>query len=146
MSSGLIFTIICNYFKRYKYSFMFMNTMKAISHDIAKTLSPLEKDILSEVEQDKKFSAADIYRTLSKKRKVAQSSVSVLLDRLFKKGLLQRETETTRGGIRFLYTLDINREKYERKVVENTVNALIQKFGSNAIAYFNESFNTKRKK
>lgn len=122
--------------------------MKAfvLPEEIAKTLSPLEKDILSEMEQGKKLGAADIYRTLSKKRKVAQSSVSVLLDRLFKKGLLQRETETARGGIRFLYTLKINREKYEKRVVESTVNALIQKFGSNAIAYFNESFNKKRKK
>jgi len=122
--------------------------MKAVllPDDIVKTLSPLEKDILSEMEHGKRFSAADIYHSLSKKRKVAQSSVSVLLDRLFKKGLLQRETETARGGTRFLYTLDINREKYERGVVENTVDALIQKFGSNAIAYFNESFNKKRKK
>jgi len=122
--------------------------MKAVTlpDNIVKTLSPLEKDIISEMERGKKFSAADIYRTLSKKRKVAQSSVSVLLDRLFKKGLLQRETETARGGIRFLYTLDINREKYERRVVENTVNVLVQKFGSNAIAYFNESFNKKGKK
>ena len=122
--------------------------MKAIMlpDDIVKTLSPLEKDILGEMDEGKEFSAAEIYRTLSQKRKVAQSSISVLLDRLFKKGLLQRETETARGGIRFLYTLDVNREKYERKVVENTVNALIQKFGSHAIAYFNESFDKKRKK
>ncbi len=114
--------------------------------DIIKKLSPLEIGVIELMHEDKQYGAADIYFLLSQKMKVAQSSISVVLDRLYKRGLLQRESETARGGIRFLYSLEHNREYFERNVVENTVNALIRKFGTKAIVYFNESFNTRKKR
>ena len=103
-------------------------------------LSPLEKEIITRLQPQRRYGATEIYTALKKKKKVAQSSVSVILDRLYQKGLLRRETETARGGIRFLYALEANQEKFERSVVESTVNQLVRKFGSKAIAYFNESF------
>lgn len=114
--------------------------------DIIKKLSPLEMEVIELVHEGKKYGAADIYILLSRKMKVAKSSISVVLDRLYKRGLLQRESETARGGIRFLYSLEHSIERFERNVVENTVNAIVQKFGTKAIAYFNESFNTRKKK
>lgn len=116
------------------------------TQELIKTLSPLEKEVIGILEKEKKYGAASIYAILSKKMKVAQSSISVVLDRLYKKGLLRRETETARGGMRFLYSLEKDSNRFEQKVVENTVNALIKKFGENAVAYFNESFNTPKKR
>ncbi len=103
-------------------------------------LSPLEKDVITKMQPQQKYGATEIYTALKKKKKVAPSSVSVILDRLYQKGLVRRETETARGGIRFLYALETNQEKFERSVVESTVNQLVKKFGSKAVAYFNESF------
>ncbi len=122
--------------------------MKAtpFTQDLIKTVSPLEKEVIEIMEKEKKYGAANIYATLSKKMKVVQSSISVILDRLYKKGLLRRETETARGGMRFLYSLEKDSNRFEQKVVENTVNALIKKFGENAVVYFNESFNTNKKR
>lgn len=108
--------------------------------NVITALSPLEKEIITQMRPQQQYGATDLYTSLRKKKKVAQSSVSVILDRLYQKGLVRRETETARGGIRFLYALEINREKFERSVVESTVNQLVKKFGSKAIAYFNESF------
>lgn len=109
-------------------------------------LSPLEKDIIVQMQPQQRYGATDLYTSLKKRKKVAQSSVSVILDRLYQKGLVQRETETARGGIRFIYMLESNREKFERSIVESTVNQLVKKFGAKAIAYFNESFKDTVKK
>lgn len=117
-----------------------------IASDTIKTLSPLEADVIGLMIPDKKYTTAQIYGLIKKKRKVAQSSTSVILDRLYKLGLVTRDTETARGGIRFIYCLQRNKEQFERKAVENVVNLMIKKFGTKSIAYFNESFNVKEKK
>ena len=109
-------------------------------------LSPLEAQVISLMQPQAKYSAADLYTIVCRQRKVAASSVSVILDRLYQKGLVARETETARGGIRFRYSLETNKERFERKVVESTVNTLVKKFGSKAIAYFNETFSSLDKK
>ncbi len=114
--------------------------------ELIKTVSPLEKEVIGLMEKERMYGAASIYASISKKMKVAPSSISVVLDRLYKKGLLRRETETARGGMRFLYSLEKDSNRFERKIVENTVNALIKKFGENAVAYFNESFNANKKR
>ena len=113
--------------------------------EIIKSLSPLESYIVKSLNPIKKYSSQEVYNLLKKKKDVARSSIPVILDRLHQKGLLGRESETARGGIRFLYQLQLNKEKYERNVVENTVNKLVKKFGEKAVVYFNESVAKKRK-
>ena len=122
--------------------------MKAnfLTPDLLQALSPLENDIVTIMQAQKQYGAAEMYTLISKKKKVAPSSVSVILDRLYKKGLVSRETETARGGIRFRYRLEANKERYERTMVENTVNLFVKKFGAKALAYFNESFDQFQKK
>lgn len=118
------------------------------SHFIAKgmldSLSPLESDIIEAIAPNKKYRAKDIYSLV--KNKASKSSISVILDRLYKKGLVMREVETAKGGIRFIYALKQNKEKFEKSVVDNVVNTLIKKFGSRAIVYFNESLKKRGKK
>ncbi len=115
-----------------------------LTSEAIKALSPLEADIVRAMQPAGKYSAAEIYTNISSRQKVAHSSISVLLDRLYKRGVVSRETKTARGGIRFIYSLETNKERYEKSVVDNTVNLLIKRFGAKAIAYFNESLKTKR--
>ncbi len=117
-----------------------------MTQKLLQALSPLENEIINLLVKQNRYGAADIYSLLNKKKKVAPSSVSVILDRLYKKGLVSRETETARGGIRFKYRLETNKERYERTMIENTVNLFIKKFGTKAVAYFNESFDHLKKK
>lgn len=116
-----------------------------LTREVFSTLSPLESDIVKTIQPNRNYTTREVYSLLRKKERVAESSVPVLLDRLFKKGLLKRKTESAKGGVRFIYSLGESKEEFERSVVENVVKKLIEKFGSRAVAYFNESF-SKRKK
>lgn len=114
--------------------------------DIIKSLSPLESFMMQVLKPDKKYSSQKIYEIVRRKKKVSRNSIPVILDRLYVKGLLSRETETARGGIRFLYQLELNKERFERRVMENIVNVLVKRFGEKAVVYFNESVSKQKRK
>jgi len=116
--------------------------MKAIEK-FDEILSPLESDILKTIWPDKSLKVRQIYEKLKIKRKLALSSVAVLLDRLHEKGIVSRKIETGRGGIRYVYSPKKDKISFEKSIVEKTVNKLIQNYGSNAVAYFNERFRGK---
>ena len=109
-------------------------------------LSPLEGDVLNELWPSRKLRVRDIYqrlRTLGKK--VALTSVAVILDRLHEKGLVERQIEPARGGLRYVYSPKKDKAAFEQSVVADTVDRLIGKFGDVALSYFNERFVKGRK-
>lgn len=114
--------------------------MKEKVTDFSSLLSPLEADVLKVLWPNKSMRVRDIHTKLRPKRKVALSSVAVILDRLHSKGVVARKVETGRGGVRYIYYPKQNRSAFEKSVVENTVNKLIETFGANAVSYFNERF------
>ncbi|MBI4451412.1 BlaI/MecI/CopY family transcriptional regulator [Candidatus Woesearchaeota archaeon] len=107
-------------------------------------LSPLEQDILQILWPDKKYKVKHIYAKLKDKRKVALSSVAVILDRLHSHGVVDRSAETGRGGVRYIYYPKTTKDAFERRVVEQAVDGLIANFGPTAVSYFNERFAGKR--
>ena len=113
--------------------------MKPKSSSFVK-LSPLESAVLCCLWQKEHMYVRDLYNCLKKERKVALTSIAVILDRLHKKGLVERVIETSRGGFRYLYSASKDEKEFERTMVENTVNTLISKFGKTALSYFNERF------
>ena len=112
--------------------------MKEKVTDFNALLSPLESDVLGILWPDKSMRVREIHQML--KRKVALSSVAVILDRLHDKGIVSRSIETARGGVRYLYHPMQDQKEFEKSVVEKTVNRLIETFGSTAVSYFNERF------
>lgn len=124
---------------------MLYNYVKSsiITKDLLKTLSPLEVNIINVLSKNKKHRVNEIYSVL-KKNKIAKSSISVLLDRLYKKGLVKRETENCQGGVRFVYNLADNKEDYEKEIIESTLHKLVEKYGNKALAYFNENFKIRK--
>lgn len=108
-------------------------------------LSPLEGDVLNVLWPDRQMRVRDIYKLLKKDRKVALTSVAVILDRLFEKGVVDRKIETARGGLRYVYFPKKDKKQFEKSVVEEAVNKLIAKFGDVAVSYFNERFVKKGK-
>ncbi len=107
-------------------------------------LSPLEKDILEILWKKNQSRVRDIYNILKKKKKVAHTSVAVLLDRLHEKGLVRREVETCQGGFRYIYTTSAQKEDYHKFVLQKVIDSLIERFGNNAVTYFNERFGKKK--
>ncbi len=118
--------------------------MKAnfITKEIIDSLSPLESVVINAIKPNNKYRVKDVYALI--KTNASKSSIPVILDRLYIKGLLNRKVENSKGGIRFIYTLNKNKEQFERSIVDSTINALIRRFGSKAIVYFNESLKKKR--
>ncbi len=110
-------------------------------------LSPLEEDLLKLLWPDKSMKVKELYNILRKqKKKVALSSVAVLLDRLHQRNIVDRKIETAPGGIRYVYFPKKNQRQFEKSIVENAVNTLIEKFGPTAVNYFNERFSKDDKK
>ena len=110
------------------------------SNDLQDVLSPLERDILCIIWPNKSLRVRQIYEKLKCKRKLALSSVAVLLDRLHARGVVSRKIEKAQGGTRYVYSPRQNKEAFEKSVVESAVNKLIDSFGSTALSYFQERF------
>lgn len=117
-----------------------MKAIKINSADFESVLSPLEADVLKILWPNKKLKVRDIYSALTPNRKVALSSIAVILDRLYQRKIVKRECETGRGGMRYIYYPVKDRKQFEASVVEETVNQLINRFGHTAVSYFNERF------
>lgn len=114
--------------------------MKQKVTDFGALFSPLEQDILELLWQRKSMRVREIYEKLRNKRKLALSSVAVLLDRFHEKNIVERKIETARGGMRYIYSPKQDRTGFEKSVVEQAVNKLIEKFGKVAVSYFDERF------
>lgn len=106
-------------------------------------LSPLEMDVLNIIWQcNGGMRVRDIHSSL--KRKVALTSVAVILDRLHEKKLVNRKIETGRGGEHYIYLCKVSQKDFEKDVIEKTVDKLIENYGPTAMNYFNERFRRKR--
>ncbi len=105
-------------------------------------LSPLQAEILETLWKDDKKRVRQIHNKL-KDKGMALTSIAVDLDRLHKKGIVSRTVELGRGGPHYIYSVNKTKEEFERSVLDNTVDKLIDKFGSVAVDYFNERFSKK---
>jgi predicted transcriptional regulator len=108
-------------------------------------LSPLEADVLSALWKKDEMHVRHIHSRVRKKG-IALTSVAVALDRLYKKKLVTRKMKSCRGGYRYIYSATKDRSEIERSIVEDSVQKLIDNFGSVAVSYFNEKFSKKRGK
>ncbi len=117
--------------------------MKNTVGDFSALLSPLESDVMHVLWPDRRMKVKQIYERLTGKRKVALSSVAVILDRLHERGIVGREMEPARGGVRYTYYPTGDRGMFEQSVVKDAVDKLIARYGKTAVAYFHERFNSK---
>lgn len=116
-----------------------------INREYDSVLSPLESDILKVMWPDKKLKVRQVYEKLKGKRTVALTSIAVILDRLHDKSIVERDVETGRGGLRYIYYPKTDKAEFEKSIVESTVNKLIARFGNTAVSYFNDRFSDKKR-
>lgn len=108
-------------------------------------LSPLEADILKILLANKEMKVRDIHNRLKGKRKVALTSIAVMLDRLYEKKFVNRKVEIGRGGPHYIYYPVADKSNIEHSIIKMTVDKLIDSFGSTAVNYFNERFSKVKK-
>ncbi len=118
----------------------------ASSEGLTSMLSPLEADVCQVLWRNcvhgRKMRVREIHAKLSDRR-MALTSVAVILDRLYKQGLVGREAGTGRGGVYYLYYPKASKEQVEHSLLDSAVNKLIRSFGPSAVSYFNERFSKK---
>lgn len=102
-------------------------------------LSPLENDVIKTLWKSKcPMKVRDIHKLLE--RKVALTSVAVILDRLYEKKMVQRKRETGRGGEHYIYSSSCSKSDFEECVLEKTIDGLLQKYGKTAENYMKKRF------
>lgn len=106
--------------------------------DLGKVLGDLEADLMKTLWEIKSGDVKKIHKTLRDERKVAVTTVATVLDRLYSKGLVEREL-VKEGGIRYIYTPSMTRKQFESKVVRNVLKGLFESFGESAISYLIQS-------
>ena len=117
-----------------------------VNENSVAVLSPLENDVIKLLWKNDEMRVRDIYHILSKKRKVALTSIAVILDRLHEKKIVMRRIELGRGGEHYIYSSRCSKSDFEHSVIDKTVNRLIDKFGPVAVTYFNERFSKRGRK
>lgn len=113
-----------------------MRRSRLIPSDVKNALSPLENkslDVLGEAE----MSVREVQKKIGN---APLTSVAVIMDRLYKAGLVSRRIEYGKGGLRYIYRQMKSMETFERSIVETTVDKLLDKFGKTALSYFEERF------
>jgi predicted transcriptional regulator len=103
---------------------------------IEKVLGPLESKIM-EIMWDEKISVArDVYDIMKKKDKnTRRSTISIMMNRLCDRGLLDRHAETGRGGERFVYTVRINKDEFSQVIVSKVMKGLLDSFEDSTLRY-----------
>ncbi len=98
-------------------------------------LGELEKEIMDVVWVSRKpVTVREVFETISKKRKIAYTTVMTIMGRLAKKGLLKQEV----AGKIYHYKAKYSKEKFLTKLSRQILQNLFSSFGKVAIASFTQ--------
>lgn len=91
-------------------------------------IGSLEADVLKTLKNLGKGSAGDIAEGLHASRDLAYTTISTTLDRLYKKGLVERESAVGRTGQKYVYSFPGN-PTLQKQIVDKMVDKLVSAFG-----------------
>lgn len=92
---------------------------KRPSEVVTPTLGELEREVMERMWQAGEVSVREIHRFFDER--MAYTTVMTTLDRLYKKGLLERR----KSGRAFLYSPRFSREEFERGIAEDVLDELL---------------------
>ncbi len=99
---------------------------------IKSELGPLELTIMQLMWEKNTSTVREIYELLSKERKIALTTISTTMNRLFNKDLLTRETQTGKGGLFYLYKIKETKIGFEKKISRNLAKQIVKSYGNTA--------------
>ncbi len=88
----------------------------------------LEAEVLRVLKRLGEGSAGDIAEELHASRGLAYTTVSTTLDRLHKKGLVERKSAAGRTGQKYVYSFPVNLT-LQKQIVDKMVDKLVSAFG-----------------
>lgn len=95
--------------------------------------SPLEPRVMEIMFERGSATVREVYEELRKERDISLTTVGTVLSRLYGKGFLDREFQTGRGGVFYVYRVKVSREEYERKVARDAVRKIVTTLGRPAL-------------
>lgn len=101
----------------------------------AKRISDLEQEVMNIVWSKGESTIRDVFDTLTQYRQFAYTTVATLLNRLYAKGLLKRDTK---DNIVY-FSPKISKESYGKKVANVFFSRFFDAFGDTAVASFAQS-------
>jgi len=107
---------------------------KPYEKNLVKVLGDLEADVLEALWKLKVSRVRSIHREVARKRKVTVTTVATVLDRLFEKGLVERELKRTRG-LHYEYRPAVTKRQFENTIVRDVLEGLFETFGDSAVSY-----------
>ncbi len=100
----------------------------------------LEGDILECLWRDSdKKTCRNVFEFVRKKNNVAYTTISVTLDRMYSRGLVEREIEKGKGGLKYRYGAKVTKEELAKRVSKKFLNFLRVTFGEPSIAYLRKN-------
>lgn len=102
---------------------------------LQKTLSPLEQEVMNVVWELNECSIRDVVEKLNQEKKRAYTTVATVLQRLFEKSVVNRNSH---GTILF-YKPKVSKEIYGKKMAKSFIHTFMSSFGEVAIVSFAES-------
>lgn len=100
-----------------------------------KFFGELEASILEIMWKLQNASVQDVLDNLPDEKDLAYTTVMTVMDRLSKKGLLEREKQ----GRKFIYTPSYSKKKLEKKMFNSLFTSLLKDWGKPALAHFIDS-------
>jgi len=108
-------------------------------------LSTLEADIMRSLWKKSPLRVKELHKELGRRHNVALTTIAVTMDRLYERKIVERKIEAGRGGLHYLYYPSRAKEEFEKSLIDQTVNKLIEVFGKTAVSYFDERFKSSKK-
>jgi len=100
-----------------------------------KTLSLLEQEVMNIVWGCGYCSVRDVLKKISRKKKLAYTTVATILSRLYQKGLVLKETHDSR----LYYFPKISKVDYGKSAARSFMRQFFSSFGDSAVASFAQS-------
>lgn len=103
-------------------------------------LGPLEAKVLDTIwaSEERPLTVREVHRSLGEDNKLAYTTIMTTMNRLFEKGLLDREVKSGKGGLYYAYWPKMERDAFERSAIQGVLGSLIDKFGEKVTTCFVE--------
>lgn len=95
-------------------------------------LSPLESEVMGIMWREKSATARTIYTLLKSKHSINRPTVTSAMNSLCKRGLLKKTISKGRGGLRYVFKVQISRGRFEREVVGKVIDSLLESYRKTA--------------
>jgi len=108
-------------------------------------LGELQAEILGALQKLGKASARDIIKEMPSGKRLAYTTVSTVLDRLHKKGLVKRTRVIGRGGSKYIYSY-ATPAGIRANLIQRTLHSLVDAFGPSVVPAIYDSLEEISKK